>query len=54
MDNDEKRLNRIMAVVFLVLMLGILAFMMKKNENAEKTGETNPSPVVTATTVPQD
>lgn len=53
MDNDERRLNRIMAVVFLVLMLGILVFMMKKNENAEKTGETNPSPVVTATIVPQ-
>lgn len=54
MDNDEKRINRIMALVFFLLMLGVLAFMIKKNENAEKTGETNPSPVVTATTVPQD
>ena len=54
MDNNEKRLNRIMAVVFFMLMLGVLAFMIKKNENAEKTGEANPSPVVMATTVPQD
>ena len=54
MDNDEKRLNRIMAVVFLALMMGVLAFMIKKNENAEKTGETGTTPVVTTTTVPQE
>lgn len=51
MDN-ERRFNIIMAIFFLCAMLGVMAFMMWKNQNAEKENIANPSPTVEITVEP--
>ena len=49
MEDDEKRWNLIMAVICFLIMLGIVAFMIKKNQSTEKKDVQNPSPTVEIT-----
>lgn len=54
MDNEEKWINRIMAVFFLVAMLVVTGFMIGKNQNTEKENMTDPTPTLEVTAEPQD
>lgn len=52
MDDDEKRWNRIMAVIYFLIMMGILTFMIWKNQNTEKEKTLTPTPTVEITVEP--
>lgn len=54
MEDDEKRWNRIMAVICFLIMIGIMAFMVQKNQRTEKENIISSSPTAVVTAEPMD
>ncbi|MCI8408938.1 MAG: hypothetical protein HFJ09_06660 [Lachnospiraceae bacterium] len=54
MEDEEKRWNRAMAVICFFIMIGIVTFMIWKNQNTEVEDVPNPSPTVEMTIDPME